>query len=89
MAICDMIDINSKTTIDTSETVIESELEVTNTNRKGGRKMPICPECLSRDMVKFGTYNNQQRWRCMQCGFTTIYPRTRMPMKRKGKKRKL
>jgi len=50
--------------------------------------MAICPECFSRDMVKFGTYNGQQRWRCMKCGLTTIFPRLRMPIQRKIKKRK-
>ncbi len=51
--------------------------------------MPICPECLSRDMVKFGKYEEQQRWRCKKCRLTTLYPRYRMPAKRKPRKRDL
>jgi Zn ribbon nucleic-acid-binding protein len=43
--------------------------------------MPICSECLSRDLVKFGKYNNQQRWHCLKCGLTSIYVRKRMPQK--------
>ena len=42
----------------------------------------ICPDCLSRNLIKFGKYNNQQKWHCESCGLTTIYPRKRMPIKR-------
>ncbi len=45
--------------------------------------MPICPECLNREMVKFGKYGKQQRWQCTKCGYTTVYPRYRMPKQRK------
>jgi transposase-like protein len=48
--------------------------------------MPICPECLSKDMVKFGKYEGQQRWNCKHCGLTTMYPRFRMPAQRKPRK---
>ncbi len=44
--------------------------------------MPVCSECLSRDMVRFGRYNNQQKWHCNNCGLTTIRPLTRMPTRR-------
>ena len=43
--------------------------------------MPICSECLSRDLVRFGKYNNQQRWHCKECGLTSLYVRKRMPQK--------
>ena len=42
----------------------------------------ICPDCLSRNLIKFGKYNNQQKYHCEDCGLTTIYPRKRMPIKR-------
>jgi transposase-like protein len=45
--------------------------------------MAVCPKCFSRDVIKFGKYYDQQRWRCMKCGFTTISPRLRMPKKRR------
>lgn len=55
--------------------------------------MPVCPECLSRDMVKFGKYSHQQKWHCNHCGLTTIRPFLRMPIRRsiprKSKKKKL
>ena len=41
--------------------------------------MPICQECLSRDLIKFGKYNNQQKWHCLNCGLTSIIVRKRMP----------
>jgi transposase-like protein len=41
--------------------------------------MPICPECYSRDLVKFGTYHNKQKWHCWSCGLTTIHVLRRMP----------
>ena len=44
--------------------------------------MPICPECLSRDMVRWGIYNRHQKWHCNKCGLTTIRPLTRMPIRR-------
>jgi len=53
----------------------------TSKNRR--RTMPICPECLSRNMVKFGKYGHQQKWQCKRCGYTTIYPRQRMPKRRR------
>ena len=43
--------------------------------------MPICSECLSRDLVKFCKFNNQQKWHCLNCGLTSIYVRKRMPQK--------
>lgn len=43
--------------------------------------MPVCPNCLSREMVRFGLYDNQQKWHCNKCKKTTIYPRLRMPKK--------
>jgi ribosomal protein S27AE len=52
-------------------------------NCQGRGKMPICPECFSREMVKFGKYGSQQRWQCTKCGYTTVYPRYRMPKQRK------
>jgi len=55
-----------------------------NSEEFNGRgKMPICPECLNREMVKFGKYDRQQRWRCTKCGYTTVYPRYRMPKRRR------
>jgi transposase-like protein len=42
----------------------------------------ICPDCLSWNLIKFGKYNNHQKWHCEDCGLTTIYPRKRMPIKR-------
>ena len=44
--------------------------------------MPICQECLSRDLIKFGKYNNQQKWHCLNCGLTSISVLKRMPSKR-------
>jgi len=41
--------------------------------------MPICPECYSRDLVKFGKYRGKQKWHCWNCGLTTIYVLRRMP----------
>lgn len=52
-------------------------------NKQENFKMPICPECLSRDLVKFGKYDKQQRWHCRKCGYTTLYPRYRMPKRKK------
>lgn len=46
--------------------------------------MPICPECLSRDMVRWGLYGRQQKWHCNECGLTTIYPLARMPSRRRN-----
>ena len=44
--------------------------------------MPICSECLSRDLIRFGKYNSQQRWHCLSCGLTSISVLKRMPSKR-------
>jgi Zn ribbon nucleic-acid-binding protein len=44
--------------------------------------MPICQECLSRDLIRFGKYNSQQRWHCLNCGLTSISALKRMPSKR-------
>jgi len=41
--------------------------------------MPICPECHSRDLVRFGKYRGKQKWHCWDCGLTTIYVLRRMP----------
>jgi transposase-like protein len=41
--------------------------------------MPICPKCLSRDLIRHGTYDNKQRWHCLHCRHTTTSPRLRMP----------
>lgn len=43
--------------------------------------MPICQDCLSRNLIKFGKYNSQQKWHCINCGLTSIYVRKRMPKK--------
>ena len=48
--------------------------------------MPVCPECHSRDLVRFGLYNNQQKWHCNNCGLTTIRPLTRMPVKKTNRR---
>jgi len=42
----------------------------------------ICPKCLTRGMIRFGLYGNQQKWRCLKCGYTTVHPRQRMPKKK-------
>jgi len=59
-------------------------------NKQEGIEMPICPnpDCLSRDLVRFGTYDGRQRWRCKECGTTTLYPRYRMPKKKRAKPKK-
>jgi transposase-like protein len=44
--------------------------------------MPICPSCLSRDLVRHGEYEGQQRWLCRSCDKTTTCPRLRMPRKK-------
>jgi len=44
--------------------------------------MPVCPECYSRGMIKFGQYRERQKWHCMDCGFTTVYPRQRQPKRK-------
>lgn len=64
---------------------MENDDTIVVQNKQERLKMPICPECFSRDLVKFGTYAGQQRWQCKDCGYTTLYPRYRMP---KPKKRK-
>jgi len=40
--------------------------------------MPICPECHSRDLVRFGKYEDKQKWHCWSCGLTTIHVLHRM-----------
>jgi len=65
----------------------DDTIVVIHTEKKRRRPMPICPECLSREMVRFGTYQDKQRWRCKKCGLTTMYPRQRMPIKRKPRRR--
>lgn len=45
--------------------------------------MPVCPDCLSRKMIRYGKFDNQQRWHCKKCNLTTIYPRLRRPRKKK------
>ena len=41
--------------------------------------MPVCPQCFSRDMIKFGKFGGQQKWHCQLCELTTIHPRMRQP----------
>jgi Zn ribbon nucleic-acid-binding protein len=50
--------------------------------------MPICPDCLSRDTVRWGSYNNLQKWHCNSCGLTTVHPRLRMPIQKPRKTKK-
>ena len=38
------------------------------------KPLPTCPECQSVDLVKFGRYNDSQKYHCNDCGLTTIYP---------------
>jgi transposase-like protein len=45
--------------------------------------MPICPNCLSRNMVKYGISKDKQRFHCQKCKLTTLYPRDRFPRKHK------
>jgi transposase-like protein len=35
--------------------------------------MPVCRNCYSRDLIKFGKYNNLQKWHCENCGLTSVY----------------
>ena len=43
--------------------------------------MPICINCSSRDLIKFGLYNGQQKWHCSNCNLTSIYVRKRLGRK--------
>lgn len=44
-----------------------------------GLVVPVCPECYSRDLVRFGKYQGKQKWHCWNCGLTTIHVLRRMP----------
>jgi transposase-like protein len=39
--------------------------------------MPVCDDCGSRNLVKYGKYDNKQKWHCCDCGLTSIYARAR------------
>jgi len=45
--------------------------------------MPVCPNCFSPELIKFGKYDHKQKWYCLRCRDTTISPRQRMPKKKK------
>ena len=40
------------------------------------RRIPVCPQCGERDMVKYGKYKENQKYRCINpnCGHTTVFP---------------
>ena len=47
--------------------------------------MPVCPQCYSRNLRKFGKYpywsetSGKQKYHCKDCGFTTVHALSRKP----------
>ncbi len=87
-------DINSLTDIEKERLIAALQASLSE-SKQGGKSKLIkeireakfnegfyCPECGSKSIVRFGSYNNRQRYKCKDCG-KTFSDFTNTPLSRK------